>query len=127
MRPVVIAVAITGSVPRKKDNPALPLTPAEQVESTHEAYEAGAALVHIHVRNPDESSSSDPELFRQEQEGIQKHCPGMIDQFSTGGGRRDPPPPGRALYLQPHLAPPSPGAGHFPTTVYENPTTPVQD
>jgi len=63
MNPVVIAVAITGSVPRKKDNPALPVTPAEQVESTHQAYEAGAALVHIHVRNDDESSSSDPERF----------------------------------------------------------------
>ena len=52
MKPVVIAVAITGSVPRKKDNPAIPTTPAEQVESTHEAFEAGASLVHIHVRNP---------------------------------------------------------------------------
>ena len=39
MKPIVVAVAITGSVPRKKDNPALPVTPAEQVESTHEAYE----------------------------------------------------------------------------------------
>ena len=38
MRPVVVAVAITGSVPRKKDNPALPTTPAEQIESTHQAY-----------------------------------------------------------------------------------------
>ena len=41
MRPVTIAVAITGSVPRKKDNPALPVLPAEQIESTHAAYEAG--------------------------------------------------------------------------------------
>src|SRR4051812_39653810 len=56
MRPVVIAVAITGSVPRKKDNPALPVTVPEQIESTQEAFEAGASLVHIHVRNPDESS-----------------------------------------------------------------------
>ena len=48
MEPVIIAVAITGSVPRKKDNPALPVTPAEQIDSTHEAFEAGASLVHIH-------------------------------------------------------------------------------
>jgi uncharacterized protein (DUF849 family) len=60
MKPVIIAVAITGSVPRKKDNPAVPVTPSEQIESTHQAFEAGASLVHIHVRNPDESSSSDP-------------------------------------------------------------------
>ena len=63
MNPVVVAVAITGSVPRKKDNPAVPITVAEQIESTSEAYEAGAALVHIHVRNDDETSSSDPERF----------------------------------------------------------------
>ena len=56
MKPVIIAVAITGSVPRKKDNPAVPITPSEQIESTHQAFEAGASLVHIHVRNPDESS-----------------------------------------------------------------------
>jgi len=63
MKPVVIAVAITGSVPRKSDNPAVPVTPAEQVESTHAVFEAGASLAHIHVRNPDESSSSDPAPF----------------------------------------------------------------
>ncbi len=63
MRPVVIAVAITGSVPRKKDNPALPVLPSEQIESSHAAFEAGATLVHIHVRNDDESSSSDPDRF----------------------------------------------------------------
>jgi uncharacterized protein (DUF849 family) len=89
MTPAVIAVAITGSVPRKKDNPALPTTPAEQIESTHAAFEAGASLVHIHVRNADESPSSDPALFAQVQEGVRKHCPGMIVQFSTGGRGRD--------------------------------------
>ena len=61
--PIVITTAITGAVPRKKDNPAVPISPEEQIESTHEAYEAGSALVHIHVRNKDESSSSDPALF----------------------------------------------------------------
>ena len=127
MRPIVVAVAITGSVPRKKDNSALPVTPAEQVESTHEAYEAGATLVHIHVRNPDESSSSDPELFRQVQEGVRKHCPGMIVQFSTGGRGRDPSARGSALYLKPDMASLSTGSVNFPTIVYENHTTLVED
>ncbi len=90
MRPVVIAVAITGSVPRKKDNPALPVLPAEQIESTHAAFEAGATLVHIHVRNDDESSSSDPDRFAAVQEGVRKHCPGMIVQFSTGAAAAIP-------------------------------------
>lgn len=118
--PVVIAVAITGSVPRKKDNPAVPTTPAEQIESTHAAFEAGASLVHIHVRNPDESSSSDPALFRQVQEGIAKHCPGMIIQFSTGGRGRDPAARGNALDLKPDMASLSTGSVNFPTIVYEN-------
>lgn len=78
MNPVLIAVAVTGSVPRKKDNPAVPIATAEQVESTHEAFEAGASLVHIHVRNADESPSSDPALFAAVQAGVKKHCPGMF-------------------------------------------------
>jgi 3-keto-5-aminohexanoate cleavage enzyme len=120
MRPVVLAVAITGSVPRKKDNPALPVTPAEQIESTHLAFEAGAALVHIHVRNPDESSSSDPALFGQVMEGVRRHCPGMIVQFSTGGRGRDQAARGNALNLSADMASLSTGSVNFPTIIYEN-------
>lgn len=127
MKPVVVAVAITGSVPRKKDNPALPVTPAEQIESSHEAFEAGATLIHIHVRNPDESSSSSPELFAQVQEGLRKHCPGIIVQFSTGGRGRDPSARGSSLYLRPDMASLSTGSVNFPTIVYENHTTLVED
>ena len=52
--PCIITVAITGSVPRKKDNPAVPISVDEQIESTQQAFEAGATLVHLHVRNDDE-------------------------------------------------------------------------
>jgi 3-keto-5-aminohexanoate cleavage enzyme len=127
MRPVVIAVAITGSVPRKKDNPAVPVSPAEQVESTQQAFEAGATLVHIHVRNDDESPSSDPERFAAVQEGIRKHCPGMIVQFSTGGRGRDPAARGSALYLKPDMASLSTGSVNFPTIIYENSAAFVTD
>ena len=120
MKPVVIAVAITGSVPRKKDNPALPVTVAEQIESTHEAFEAGATLVHLHVRNPDESASSDPALFAGVLDGIRKHCPGMIVQFSTGGRGRDQAARGAALHLRPDMASLATGTVNFPTIVYEN-------
>jgi uncharacterized protein (DUF849 family) len=127
MRPVVITVAITGSVPRKKDNPALPVTVAEQVESTHEAFEAGATIVHIHVRNPDESSSSSPELFAQVQEGIRKHCPGMIVQFSTGGRGRDQSARSSSLSLKPDMASLATGSVNFPSIIYENAPALVQD
>lgn len=120
MNPVVITVAITGSVPRKKDNPALPVTVAEQIESTHEAFEAGATIVHIHVRNADESPSSSPELFAAVQEGVRSHCPGMIVQFSTGGRGRDPAARASSLSLAPDMASLATGSVNFPSIVYEN-------
>jgi uncharacterized protein (DUF849 family) len=127
MNPVVIAVAITGSVPRKKDNPAVPTTPSEQIESTQAAFEKGATLVHIHVRNDDESPSSDPARFQAVQEGIAKHCPGMIIQFSTGGRGRDQAARGSSLYLRPDMASLSTGSTNFPTIVYENSAALVTD
>ena len=119
--PVIITVAITGAVPKKKDNPAVPVTPSQQIESTHEAFEAGAALVHVHVRNPDESPGSDPELYGRVQEGVRKHCPGMIVQFSTGGRGREQSARGAMLYLKPDMASLATGSVNFPTSIYENP------
>ena len=127
MNPVVIAVAITGSVPRKADNPAVPTSPAEQIESTQAAFEQGATLVHIHVRNDDETPSSDPERFARVQEGVARHCPGMIIQFSTGGRGRDPSQRGSSLGLRPDMASLSTGSVNFPTIVYENSAALVTD
>ncbi|MCM2327216.1 MAG: 3-keto-5-aminohexanoate cleavage protein [Lysobacter sp.] len=121
MQPAVIAVAITGSVPRKKDNPAVPVTVAEQIESTHEAFEAGATLVHIHVRNADESSGSDPEKFAAVQEGVRRLCPGMIVQFSTGGRGREHAQRGTMLVHRPDMASLATGSVNFATMIYENP------
>jgi uncharacterized protein (DUF849 family) len=120
-QPVIITVAITGALPRKKDNPAVPVTPSQQVESTHEAFEAGASLVHVHVRNPDESPGSDPEAFARVQEGVRKHCPGMIVQFSTGGRGRDQAARGAMLHLKPDMASLATGSTNFPVGIYENP------
>lgn len=119
--PCIIAVAITGSVPRRKDNPALPVTVAEQIESTQAAYEAGATLVHVHVRNDDETPSSDPEKFAAFQDGIRKHCPDIIVQFSTGGRGRALESRGAMLHLKPDMASLATGSVNFPTIVYENP------
>ncbi len=119
--PCIICVAITGSVPTKADNPAVPISVNEQVESTHEAFEAGATIVHAHVRNADQSPSSDPEKFAALQEGLAKHCPGMIVQFSTGGRSGAGQARGGMLPLQPDMASLSVGSNNFPTRVYENP------
>jgi 3-keto-5-aminohexanoate cleavage enzyme len=120
-RPSVISVAITGSLPQKANNPAVPITPDEQVESTHEAFEAGAALVHIHVRDDAGHPSSDPERFARVQDGVRRHCPGMIVQFSTGGRGRGLSERGSMLYLRPDMASLATGSVNFPTSVYENP------
>jgi len=120
-QPVIITVAITGAVPKKKDNPAVPVTTAEQVESTQQAFEAGASLVHVHVRNPDESPGSDPEMYGRVQEGVRKYCPGMIVQFSTGGRGREHSKRGAMLYLRPDMASLATGSVNFPTAIYENP------
>ncbi len=118
--PVIIAVAITGAVPKKADNPALPVTVAEQIASTREAFEAGATLVHAHVRNDDESSSSDPDKFAALMAGVKEHCPGMIFQISTGGRGRDSGQRGEPLHLQPDMASLATGSVNFATMVYEN-------
>ena len=119
--PCIITVAITGSVPRKKDTPAVPVTVAEQIESTHAAYAAGASLVHIHVRDDDERPSSDPDRFGAVQDGIQKHCPGMIVQFSTGARGRALDQRGGMLHHRPDMASLATGSVNFPTFVNENP------
>ena len=120
-KPCIICVAITGSLPRKADNPAVPITVAEQIESTHAAFEAGATIAHCHVRNPDETPSSDPEKFAELQAGLQKHCPGMIVQLSTGGRSGAGQARGGMLPLRPDMASLSVGSNNFPTRVYENP------
>ena len=118
--PCIICVAITGSVPTKADNPAIPITLSEQVESTHEAFEAGATICHAHVRNDDGTTSSDPDKFARLKESLEKHCPGMIVQFSTGGRSGTGRERGGMLPLGPDMASLTVGSNNFPTRIYEN-------
>lgn len=119
--PCIICVAITGSLPTKENNPAVPITIAEQIESTHESFEAGASIVHCHVRDDEGKPTSDPERFAHLKEGIEKHCPGMIIQLSTGGRSGAGKTRGGMLPLRPDMASLSVGSNNFPTRVYENP------
>ncbi len=119
--PCIICVAITGSLPTKGDNPAVPITIEEQIESTQESFEAGASIVHAHVRDDEGRPTSDPERFARLKEGIEKHCPGMIVQLSTGGRSGAGHIRGGMLPLRPDMASLSVGSNNFPTRVYENP------
>jgi uncharacterized protein (DUF849 family) len=118
--PCIITVAITGSVPTKKDNPAVPITVSEQIESAQAAFEAGAALVHVHVRNDDGSTTSDPEKFGQFLAGMKKHCPDMIVQFSTGGRSGMGKERGAMLHHRPEMASLTTGSVNFARMIYEN-------
>lgn len=119
--PCIICVAITGSLPTKADNPAVPITIAEQVESTHAAFEAGASIAHCHVRDDDGRPTSDIDRFAALKEGLETHCPGMIVQLSTGGRSGAGQARGGMLALRPDMASLSVGSNNFPTRVYENP------
>jgi uncharacterized protein (DUF849 family) len=119
--PCIICVAITGSLPRKENNPAVPITIEEQIESTQAAFEAGATIAHCHVRNDDQTPTSDPDKFARLMEGLKTHCPGMIIQLSTGGRSGAGEARGGMLPLKPDMASLSVGSNNFPNRVYENP------
>ena len=121
IEPCIICVAITGSVPTKEDNPAVPISISEQIESTQECYELGASIAHCHVRNDDGTPSIDPDKYRRLKEGIEKYCPGMIIQLSTGGRSGHGFDRGKMLSLRPDMASLTVGSNNFPTRVYENP------
>lgn len=118
--PCIICVAITGSLPTKNDNPAVPITIAEQIESTQAAFEAGATIAHCHVRDDAGTPTSDPDRFARLKEGLETHCPGMVIQFSTGGRSGSGRERGGMLHLGPDMASLTVGSNNFPTRVYEN-------
>jgi 3-keto-5-aminohexanoate cleavage enzyme len=118
--PCIICVAITGSVPTQADNPAVPVTLSEQIESTHAAFEAGASIAHCHVRDDEGKPTADPDRYAALQEGIKKHCPDMIAQLSTGGRSGSGRERGGMLPLKPDMASLTVGSNNFPTRVYEN-------
>lgn len=118
--PCIICVAITGSLPTKDNNPAVPITISEQIESTQAAFEAGATIAHCHVRDDAGKPTSDPDRFARLKEGLETHCPGMVIQFSTGGRSGSGRERGGMLHLAPDMASLTVGSNNFPTRVYEN-------
>lgn len=125
--PAIITVAITGAVPTTKDNPALPVTPERQVESAIEAFDAGATVCHVHVRDADQRPSSDPGLYADVRAGIEAARPEMIVQFSTGARGRTIEERFSCLDLRPEMASFSTGSVNFPNGIYENPPDVVDE
>ena len=85
MDKTIITVAVTGSLTTKEQNPNLPVTPEELAKATIESYHAGAAVVHLHVREPLTGKPvQNIELFRETIGLIRKECD-IIINVTTGG------------------------------------------
>ncbi len=121
MEKLIITVATTGSLPKKKSNPHVPITPSEIIETGVRCEAAGASIIHVHVRNlKDESPSTDYRLFEEAYKGLKSETD-LIIQISTGGRA------GMAyekrcerLKLKPEMASLTTGSVNFPDSVYEN-------
>lgn len=125
--PAIITVAITGAVPTTKDNPSVPVTPEQQVSSAVEAFDAGATVCHVHVRDEAERPSSDPRLYQEVMLGIREQRPDMVVQLSTGARGRTIEERFSCLDLRPEMASFSTGSVNFPHGIYDNPPEVVEE
>ena len=85
MDKLIISCCICGAEVTKENNPAVPYTVEEIVREAKSAYDAGAALIHLHVRWDDGTPTQDKGRFQECVDAIRKVCPDVIIQPSTGG------------------------------------------
>jgi 3-keto-5-aminohexanoate cleavage enzyme len=85
MEKLIITAAICGAEVLKEHNPAVPYTVEECVREAKSAYEAGASIIHLHVRYDDGTPTQDKDRFKEIMDAIYKECPDVIIQPSTGG------------------------------------------
>ncbi len=85
MEKLIISCCICGAEVTKENNPAVPYTVEEIVREAKSAYDAGAALIHLHVRWDDGTPTQDKRRFQECVDAIRKVCPDVIIQPSTGG------------------------------------------
>ena len=124
MSKVVITCAMIGAEITREQTPYLPLTPAEIAQDAQKCYEAGAAVVHIPVRDEQGKPSQDPALFAEVERQIRELCP-VIVQYSTGGAVGTPTVLRLApLDNRPEMATLTTGSVNFGEEIFEN-ATPV--
>jgi 3-keto-5-aminohexanoate cleavage enzyme len=122
MKPVIITAAITGSITTRDQLPWLPVTPKEIADSAVEAAQAGASVVHIHVREPDGAPSSRIELYRETFELIREKADVLICATTgSGGGLFAGDERLTALPLKTELASLDCGSMNFGERIFENP------
>lgn len=115
---IVVTAALTGPIAMKKDNPSLPTTPQEIADQATRAYNAGAAVVHVHLRDAQERPTADLDIAQKTMDLIREQSPILI-QLSTGVGLETPFEDREKLVeLKPRMATLNPcsmsfGAGEF--------------
>jgi len=118
---LIITAALTGAETTREDNPNLPLTPDEIAQAAAEAREAGASIIHLHVRDGEGRPTQDVQVFRETIRLIHERCDCIV-QVSTGGAVGTPPEERlRPLALVPEMATLTCGTVNFGDGVFENP------
>lgn len=84
MYKTVITCAITGAETTRQDNPNLPITPAEIADAAYDAHQAGAAILHLHVRDKNGDPTQDVAVFKETIDRIRKKCD-IVIEVTTGG------------------------------------------
>ncbi len=118
--PLIISCAIVGAELTREIYPHLPLTPEEIADAAAEAVEAGATVIHLHVRDEEGKPTQRVDVFQEVSEHIRKRCDCIL-QYSTGGAVGTPLEERSApLVLKPEMATLSMGTMNFGSEVYEN-------
>ena len=85
MEPLILTAAITGAETTPQDQPNLPYTPEAQAKEAVACFEAGARVIHLHVRDDNALATQDVNRFKDSMDAIRQACPEVIIQISTGG------------------------------------------
>lgn len=121
MSKAVITAALTGPIATKRDNPHLPTSPEEIAEAARGSYEAGAAVVHIHIRDEAGRPTADVEIAKRVVALIEETCPALV-QLSTGVGLEVPFEEREKLVeARPRMASLNPCSMSFGTGEFHNP------
>jgi len=124
MEKLIITVAPTGSLPRKRDNPYVPVTPDEIAETAYRCEQAGASVVHVHCRDQNENPTSDYQTFKEAVERIRKRTHLIIMVSTSGIAASSDEERAQPLKTDPEMASLTTGslnfAGRKPSVVYVN-------
>lgn len=127
MDKLIITVALSGAEVSREDNPNLPVTPAEIAEEAYRCCQAGASIIHLHVRDEDEAATQSGDIFKETIDKIKEKCDPII-QVSTGGAvGMEPEERLQPVYLKPEMATLTTGSVNFGDDVFLNPLAYIED